>query len=529
MRYSLLLACIWACTLAAQSNAGAGSIEGHVFNSLTGAPLRKATVRLTDQRNAATRINLNAETDAAGKFQFTGLPPGTYRLSAWRPGFSERPVRRVFSLSSDDHVADAEIRLPPLGVISGRILDEVDEPEPDAAVFVFKQVYRDGRKQWDRLDLCHANDSGEYRVPNLAPGRYLLQAYVGRAAPDNHYGDADSPANPRLFYFPVYYQGASTQREALPVEVGVGAEVRGIDFRLFKVARPTSVHVRGRITGMQSDSIISVSLISAEESLFGGGSTLARSPDYAFDLAAPPGQYTIHANVHSGGPDAYGIESLNVTGDVAGVVVDMSPASQITGRISLAESGSKVNLQGVRVTLNPPNLFPGQEARSDATGKFGFAKPFRPFRYTMNVDPRSIPDGCFIQEVKLGGQEVSRDDFEILASTQLELVLSSTAGTISGSVLDADGKPFPNAIVTLIPPDGKSRPVRQSADSESNFRFTGLRPGKYKLFAWEQVDNDLWPDPEFRKNYEDRATEIAVGPSETQTAQLRVIVAEEMK
>jgi hypothetical protein len=147
----------------------------------------------------------------------------------------------------------------------------------------------------------------------------------------------------------------------------------------------------------------------------------------------------------------------------------------------------------------------------------------------MNVDPRSIPDGCFIQEVKLGGQEVSRDDFEILASTQLELVLSSTAGTISGSVLDADGKPFPNAIVTLIPPDGKSRPVRQSADSESNFRFTGLRPGKYKLFAWEQVDNDLWPDPEFRKNYEDRATEIAVGPSETQTAQLRVIVAEEMK
>ena len=30
MRYLPLLACIWAYTLAAQSNAGAGSIEGHV-------------------------------------------------------------------------------------------------------------------------------------------------------------------------------------------------------------------------------------------------------------------------------------------------------------------------------------------------------------------------------------------------------------------------------------------------------------------------------------------------------------------
>jgi protocatechuate 3,4-dioxygenase beta subunit len=527
MRYSLLFAWISACTLAAQSNAGAGSIEGHVFNSLTGAPLRKAMVRLADQRNAATQVYLNAETDAAGKFQFTGLPPGTYGLSAWRPGFSERRARRVLSLSSDDHVADAEIRLPPQGVISGRILDEVDEPEPDAAVFVFKQVYRNGRKQWEQLNRCHANDAGEYRVPNLAPGRYLLQAYVGRPAPDNHYGDVDSPANPG--YFPVYYQGASTQREALPVDVGVGAEVRGIDFRLFKIARPPSVHVRGRITGMPPGSTISVSLVPVVESLFGGGSTMASSPDYAFDLAVPPSQYTIHANVSSGGPDAYGIESLNVTGDVAGVVVAMSPAPEISGRISLAESGSKVSLQGVKVTLNAPYQLGNQEVRSDATGKFVFTEPFSPARYTMNVDARSIPDGCFIREIKLGGQEISPDDFEILASTQLELVLSSTAGTIGGSVLDADGKPFPNAIVTLIPPDGKSRPVKQSVDTDGNFRFTGLRPGKYKLFAWEQVDNDLWPDQEFRKKYEDRATEITVGPSETQTAQLRVIVAEEMK
>jgi hypothetical protein len=53
--------------------------------------------------------------------------------------------------------------------------------------------------------------------------------------------------------------------------------------------------------------------------------------------------------------------------------------------------------------------------------------------------------------------------------------------------------------------------------------------GKYKLFAWEEADDDLWPDPDFRKKYESRATEITVGPSETQNVQLRQIAAEETK
>ena len=145
----------------------------------------------------------------------------------------------------------------------------------------------------------------------------------------------------------------------------------------------------------------------------------------------------------------------------------------------------------------------------------------------MNV--RSIPDGCYVQEVKLGGQEVSADDFEVLTSSPLEIVLSNTAGKITGSVSDDDSKPFPNSSVTLIPSDGKSRPVRQFVDDGGSFKFTALRPGTYKLFAWEEVDDDVWQDPEFRKKYENRATEITIGPRETQNAQLPVIAAEEMK
>ncbi len=508
------------CTLAAQPKAGAGSIEGHVFNSLTGEPLRKATVILT-----ASQIRLVDNTDAAGRFQFTGLPEGTYRLSASHAGFLEHPARRPVSLGAKENVTGSEIRLAPQGVIAGRVLDENNDPTPGAIVTIFKQVYRDGRKQWDRLNLSSiANDAGEYRSPALTPGRYLLRAYTQRSQPNNAYGD-----RPKSFDSPAYYPSAPTQQEASSVEVGAGAQVPGIDIHLFKRATPPSFRVTGKVVGAPPGSVISIALIGDEFDCGGGGT--AGPPDYAFELTSHPGQCSISANLYSDGPETYGDGPLTITGDVAGVVVAMAPAPMITGRIRLAESGGQVKLQGVRVTLSDllPIHMHVQEARSDAAGRLAFVKPIRPGHYSLNTDARTIPDGCFIREVKLGEQEISPDDFDLQGAGQVELVLSSTAGNIGGSVIDADGNPFPISAVTLIRTDGKSPPVRQSADDKGNFQFAGLRPGTYDLLAWEEVDDDLWPDPDFRKKYETRSTQVTVGASETKAVQLRVILAEEMK
>ena len=530
MKYFMLAGFVSVCTLVAQPKPGTGSIEGHVFNSLTSAPVRKATVNLT-----APQIRLVADTDAAGRFEFTGLPPGTYRLSGSHAGFLDHLARRPILLGVDDHVTDAEIRLPPQGSISGRVLDEDGEPVDPASVLIFKQIYLDGRKQWDGISVnAFVNDAGEYRIPNLTPGRYLLQAFDRRPRVDSRYGDRDQPVKPQAYSVPTYYPNVPSEQAASPVEVAVGGEVRGIDIHLVKLvrARQPSVHVRGKVAGVPPDSqiVISVALVPADRSSYAGYAS-ARPPDYAFDASVSPGDYTIRANVYSAGPEAYGTGSLTVTGDLSDVVLTMSPAPEVTGQISLAESGAKVNLQGLRVALRSSIAFGSysvSEVQSDAAGKFVFDKSIRPGRYAI-ASVRSIPDGCFVREIRLGGQDVSTDDFEILASGQLEIVLSNTAGTIAGSVSDADGKPFPVSSVTLIPSDGKSRPAKQSVDDDGNFKFTALRPGKYKLFAWEEVDNDLWQDPEFSKKYENRATQVNVGPSEAQKAQLRVIAAEEMK
>src|ERR1035437_1076149 len=134
MRPLLLAAVIFVARLAAQPDPGAGSITGHVLNSLSRVPIRKATVRLTARQGP---ISLTADTDAEGKFAFTALPPGTYSLFATRDGFDPTPRWTVVSLGPDGHITDATIRLPPLSVITGHVLDEDGEPVDRAQVLLF--------------------------------------------------------------------------------------------------------------------------------------------------------------------------------------------------------------------------------------------------------------------------------------------------------------------------------------------------------------------------------------------------------
>jgi hypothetical protein len=284
------------------------------------------------------------------------------------------------------------------------------------------------------------------------------------------------------------------------------------------------------VIGAKPGEQISISL-SSTDSWNGGANAVASAPDYEFEVSAEAGRYAILAHVYSGGPEAYATGSVNVAGNVTDLLITMSPPPDVPGHISVAESGSQVTVKGVRVFLRRiPTWFSSHEVQSDATGKFVFPEPMLPpGHFAVDVNPRSLPEGCFVQKATLGGREVSLDDFEILSSAPLEIVLSKTAGAITGSVVDGDGRAFPYSTVTLIPPDGAARPVKQSVEEDGSFKFTNLRPGKYRLFAWEEVDDALWQDPDFRKAYEGRATDITIGPSETQNAQLRVIAAEEMK
>src|ERR687892_52971 len=88
---ALLLACLLAPLSAAQSPtplAGTGRIVGRVLTA-SGAPVEGATVvtfYFTQQPRAEHRFD--AVSDADGTYVLDGLPAGTFRVIARKPGFS---------------------------------------------------------------------------------------------------------------------------------------------------------------------------------------------------------------------------------------------------------------------------------------------------------------------------------------------------------------------------------------------------------------------------------------------------------
>jgi hypothetical protein len=310
--------------------------------------------------------------------------------------------------------------------------------------------------------------------------------------------------------------------------VGVGSTVNGVDIHFSPVRRAPAVHVRGKVVGAPADPQASVytSLDSADRAVAESLSLRAGPPNYEFDARVRPGEYRIIARVRSG-PLAFASANITATEDINGVLLTLGPAPVITGQVGIAERSHEINFQALDLRLARLDPSDSMPASADATGKFLFAGDFiRPGHYAVYL--YNTPADCFVQSVKLGGREIDPENFEILASASLDVILSSTAAKITGTVVDKDGNPLPDSIATLIPIDGKG-PDRKTAGDNGSFQFTSVRPGKYKLFAWEEVDNDSWQDPAFWKKYESYAAEVTAGPSETQTTQLRVIPAAEIK
>jgi hypothetical protein len=94
--------------------------------------------------------------------------------------------------------------------------------------------------------------------------------------------------------------------------------------------------------------------------------------------------------------------------------------------------------------------------------------------------------------------------------------------------LNERGKPLGVAQVVLVPEsiaDRKRPSLYRMIPTEPSgaFSLTGVAPGKYKAFAWRQVDVDAWENAEFLAQHESRGKAVTVAPGSTQAIDLVVI------
>jgi hypothetical protein len=218
------------------------SVIGCVIDETTGEPLTSPDVRLY-------RIGVPGETrttlDEHGCFSFADLSEGDYSLALYDSRYVHRYER--LTLSAGETLNALRIALRPGGFLSGKILDETQQPPWRC----FYTLIRAGER-WGKSG--YVSDSGDHRIsddgafysPPLAAGRYYLRFAGLRREPA-----AADPAEPRHFVmqervFDFLYPDAQDISDATGFDIQAGQTISGLQIHIPRMVWHT---VRGRVIG----------------------------------------------------------------------------------------------------------------------------------------------------------------------------------------------------------------------------------------------------------------------------------------
>jgi hypothetical protein len=148
-----------------------------------------------------------------------------------------------------------------------------------------------------------------------------------------------------------------------------------------------------------------------------------------------------------------------------------------------------------------------------------------PGRYLVSVGESQ---GAYIKEIIAGGANVLATGLDLSqqqTAPVLEIMLSTKAATVQGVAM-RDGKPWPNASVTLAPepltPAKRLFLKGGRADREGRFTIRGIAPGDYKLYAWEESISLAGVSSAALQPYEQDAVSLRLAESETKQAEVQV-------
>jgi hypothetical protein len=504
-------------------------VEGRVMNSATGEPLRKAEVLV----HGGAGGEYSATTDAAGHFAVERIAPGNYTITiqhqnfapvnygATRPGMLGTPV----ALAAGQSLSAIEVKLTPFGVISGKVVDEDGDPVSGVLITVMRWGYLRGARQLVNAGSGGSTDDrGQFRIHNLATGRYYLVAHpVGSA----YYRRSPSTVTKdpvRETYTPTFYPSSPDASSAASVLVSAGQEVPGMDIQLRK-SRVYSV--QGRVNGAERGHRYSVMLIPKDST---GGmssgisrSAVVRAEDSTFIVhGVSPGLYSLL--VMANGRVSTRQEVSVGDNDIEGLTVPLAEPATIKGRIQMAASatGKTASVKGLRVMLQSADGMmnsPMAEAAED--GSF-VMEQVAADRYNLSC---LGGDGTYLKTIRWNGQVLNDAAIEVAGggSATLDLAFEATTAALDGDVKTSGDQPAPGVHVLLVPDSRREMDFRlMLADQNGHFSAKGIAPGAYTALA---VDTPMggMPDPALLKALEKDTTAVTVDENGHATVSLKVI------
>jgi hypothetical protein len=242
-----------------------------------------------------------------------------------------------------------------------------------------------------------------------------------------------------------------------------------------------------------------------------------------------PGSYILIASQLFAGRSFGGRIQVEVsqTSPPEDVVLPLVPAFEIAGSVEV-EGAPRGTLQNLSIRLSPSEglaLGPEPLAKVASDGTFRLAG-LTPGPWTVALEP--LPEGLWLKMESFANNDAIGGEVNISEGGrgQLRIVLATDGAQISGTV-GKDGQPS-KATVVLVPAAPEMRNSRllyrvTHTTEHGLFSLRNVRPGSYKLFAFQEIEPFDWLDPDLLRAVEGSAAPVTIGPGENLQRDLTAI------
>ncbi|MEW4224362.1 carboxypeptidase regulatory-like domain-containing protein [Rossellomorea marisflavi] len=402
-----------------------GQVVGVVTNLATGAPLPNATITLTD---ATGVVVSTAVTNTAGQYAFTGVTPGTYRVTANATNFG--PAISGVTVAPDV-ISNVSFALQPNpGVIQGIVRDSITNLGIPNATITVRQFSGDGPV----ITTTLTDANGFFQTTQLSP-----QSYVVIASKDG-YGTATASA------------------EVLSSQV--------TNVELFLTPNPGAVQgtIRDAVTGLPvSDTLVRV--INNQGTVIAFVHTDVNG--FYFLGGLPPSDYTITATnpLYQAG-FAETLIQPNVTNTV-NLSLQPNPAT-LSGLVFDGVDGSPLPGAVIEVRISGTNVLV-RRVISDQNG-----------RYIIT----GLPEGTFDVVTEIQNYMISTNTVFLTAgeSEVLDIPLNPFPASLRGTVYDAVTlAPISGALVRLLIANTDIEVTSILTAADGTYTLSNIAAGQYDV------------------------------------------------
>ena len=559
------------------------SVEGIVVRLDNGEPLRRAQLtlyqvrpstaqaasQLPDSDNEPTQFPPIAPfmTAADGKFRFTKLPAGSYRLAVSCNGFvstaygsvSGQGEGTIITIAAGQVIKDITFRLRAAATLSGHIRDSEGNPVPGVDVSLLSLAfYPNGMRLMERVAFTTTDDRGEYRLFWVTPGRYYLSSGAFGS------GLTSNVVQEKL-YSPFYYPGTFNLKGATVIEVVSGTEMGAMDMIM---PRPLTYSVQGTILdvgGGPPPKRVNIELLPRSEDaapidLQSSGMIRVGDIRYTngiFEITnVLPGPYLIRASTSRDFNSPLAVDAIAsvrspsdlfrvafsstssavlpvdvFASDISGLKMTLAAGVRVPLRVSVEgrEFSSLLEYEKIRAHLQPRRDSSdgsyGQSASVNSEGLGAFENT-RNGEYRIRVE--QLPTDFYLKTARMDNVDVLNGFWKFSGTPTgvVNVVLGDNPGRVEGSLSDSSSKPVPGVQVVLIPENFRHRnELYKTVDTDESgrFAFRGVAPGDYRVFSWEELEPNSWFDPEVLSKYEQQGKLVHVTEGSQESVDIKLI------